>query len=243
MTGTQGALIVHLARATARKANVANLLRDLPIPAEVLDAVDGRAASPETLAAYDPARALRPRYPFALQPGEIACFLSHRKGWAEIVARGWDWGVLIEDDAAVDPEAFAAALILAQETAGGDGFVQFQTRAPREVSAVATRGAQTLSQPDLAPLRTTCNLFSRAACERLLAVTESFDRPIDVLLQMHWVTGLRPRVVWPSGVTEVSEQVGGTTIQTKGKGFLDHLNREIRRPLFRAAMKRWARRG
>ncbi|UWQ18477.1 glycosyltransferase family 25 protein [Jannaschia sp. M317] len=235
----QAAFVIHLARAQARRAQVARLLADLPIPAEVLDAVDGRAAPPEVLAPYDPSVAHRPRYPFALAPGEIACFLSHRAAWAQAVARDLSGVLLIEDDAGLDPETFARALAMA-EAHPGTGFTQFQTRAPGPGPVLARDREVTLSAPPLVPLRTTCNLYSRAACERLLKVSARFDRPLDVFLQMHWVTGIRPQVVWPSGISEVSEAVGGTTIQNKGRGAWDRLHREVQRPLFRAAMKRRA---
>ncbi|GIT92595.1 hypothetical protein JANAI62_31680 [Jannaschia pagri] len=242
-TRIDGALIIHLPRATARAAQVRQLQQQLPVPTTVLEAVDGRTAGPEILAAYDPAGgALRPAYPFGLQPSEIACFLSHRAAWSHILEARWEAAVILEDDAGLEPEIFAQALALAQAHPG-DGLIQLQTRAQPEADVIAREGAVTLTEPALSPLRTTAAVVTRQAATGLLAATETFDRPIDVMLQMHWVTGVRARVIWPSGVQEVSDAVGGTTIQKKNRGMWDRVNREIRRPLFRAAMARRARAG
>ena len=87
------AFIVHLARATGRAAAVQAAAAAVGMPCTVVDAVDGQRLSQTELdAAYVPNGLHAPRYPFVWGRGEIACFLSHRKVWAEIVARGLDWG-------------------------------------------------------------------------------------------------------------------------------------------------------
>ena len=55
--------------------------------------------------------------------------------------------------------------------------------------AVAKRGEFSLVRPHSPPLRAIGQLVSRKAAERLLALTEPFDRPVDTFLQMSWVTG------------------------------------------------------
>lgn len=234
------ALIVHLARAERRRPQVARLIADCPVPAHVLDAVDGRALAPDALRERYAPGLHRPRYPFAPNAGEIACFLSHRAAWARILAEGWNAALVIEDDAAIDPAQLARAIALA-EAHPGDGFVQFQTRPPGPGRTVARDSEIALTEPEVVPLRTTFNLFTRDAAERLLAVTERFDRPIDSFLQMHWVTGVKPLVLWPSGASEASEALGGSVIQLKG-GLRAKLHREVMRPLYRAAIRRRSRR-
>lgn len=235
-----GAFVIHLARATARAQQVAKIQDALPLPVTILDAVDGRAVGDAALDRYDPKLGLKPAFPFGLSIGEAACFLSHRAAWARIIDAGWDAGLVVEDDAGMDPPQIARALTLATAHPG-DGIVQLQSRAPGPGRIIAQDNDITLSEPEIAPLRATCNLYTRDACAKLLAVTERFDRPVDVVLQMSWVTGLKPRVIWPSGVSEASLDVGGTTIQKKGRHWTRQLVREIQRPLFRAAMKRRVR--
>ncbi|WP_371155544.1 glycosyltransferase family 25 protein [Jannaschia sp. 2305UL9-9] len=237
----EGGLIIHLARAAGRRPGVDRLLADCPVPLVVLDAVDGRAADADMLAAYDPDLRLAPRYPFALLPAEVACFLSHRAAWARILAEGWDAGLVVEDDAALVPDTFVRALELV-EAHPGDGAIQLQTRGPQSGVVIASKAGLELRKQDLPPLRTTCSIYSRSACERLLEASTTFDRPVDVFLQMHWVTGVHVTSVYPSGVSEVSGAGGSTTIQKSDRKLWSKLTREIRRPLFRSAMARRARR-
>ena len=97
-SGEIEAFIIHLARAKARRPQVERILSACPVPAHVIDAVDGRALSTEELQAAYTRRSLHaPRYPFALSVGEIGCFLSHRKAWQAILDAGLDAGLVIED--------------------------------------------------------------------------------------------------------------------------------------------------
>ncbi|MFD2856636.1 hypothetical protein ACFSZS_20330 [Seohaeicola zhoushanensis] len=95
-------------------------------------------------------------------------------------------------------------------------------------------------QPFLTPLRTSAQLVSRRAAERLLSLTEPFDRPVDTFLQMHWHTGLRLGVISPSGVTDRAEVVGGSTIGAK-KSLVERFAREWHRARYRAAVRRLSR--
>lgn len=79
-------------------------------------------------------------------------------------------------------------------------------------------------------------LVGSKAAQRLLSITEIFDRPVDTTAQMNWVTGLKPLTVLPSGVREISRQLGGSSIQ-KSRSLPDKLKREIMRPLYRWKIK------
>ena len=75
------AFIIHLARAEARKPQVERLAATLPLPINVINAVDGLALGDREIEAAYRRHLYRPRYPFALRKAEIGCFLSHRKAW------------------------------------------------------------------------------------------------------------------------------------------------------------------
>ncbi len=230
------AFILHLVRATARRDNARALLDGCGMEGEIWAAVDGRAMSSRDLAACVGARLFAPAYPFGLKTGEIGCFLSHRQIWAEIVRRDLDHALVIEDDAAIaDP--FPAALALARDHVADLGYIQFQTRPPRgPATVVDTNGAATLSVPQVAGLRTTAQMLSRAAAERLLHLSEVFDRPVDTFIQSHWHTGLRPAAIHPSGITDIAHRLDGSTIQGGARGPLERLGREWARMRYRRAM-------
>ncbi|MEP5757933.1 MAG: glycosyltransferase family 25 protein [Litoreibacter sp.] len=224
--------VIHLDRAQGRKNHVARLLECLP-NAEVLDAVDGRAMSVEEQKELVPNRPiLAPRYPFKLRPTEIGCFASHRAAWQQIVDRKLPYALIFEDDAVVDPVLFEAAIEAALCQIGPDGYIQFQVRDVKGSTHLVARGAAKVLRPMHVPLRASAQLVSFEAAQTLLAKSVKFDRPVDTWLQMVWETGVEITCVWPSGVTDQTEQAGGTTIGQK-RGVFDRIRAEILRPLYR----------
>lgn len=230
---TVKAFIIHLGRATQRAAQVERLVDTLPVPAEVIDAVDGLMLSDADRDRVYRRRLHKPAYPFTLSNSEIACFLSHRRAWAAIVEQGLDAGFVIEDDVELTadfPAAFAAALNCLTPGA----FVRFPFRADRETGVeVLSQGTTRVIRPRTTGLGMVAQLVSRGAAIRLLQATEIFDRPVDTTVQMEWLLNLSPLAVLPGGVAEISSTLGGTSMKRQSS-FSEKLAREILRPLYRA---------
>ena len=74
----------------------------------------------------------------------------------------------------------------------------------RNGTPVASRGGLTLMRPDAPPLRAIAQIVSLAAAKRLLDRTLPFDRPVDTMLQMTWLTGQPLLVASPSPIRDVS---------------------------------------
>lgn len=233
------AFILHLARASQRRPQVDALRQALSfLPVEIVDAVDGSTLSETEIASAFRPGLLSPAYPFTLRPGEIGCFLSHRRAWQSIVDQDLDAGLVLEDDVTIDPAVFSEALDLALREIGKAGAVQFQVRDIRQPGPVVANSAgYALHLPTVTPLRGACTLYSAATARRLLDASQPFDRPVDTFIQMHWLTGIKPAIVVPSGAREVSAAIGGTTIQStateKKRGLVATLRREILRFLYR----------
>jgi glycosyl transferase, family 25 len=238
------ALVIHLSRAEARRPQVERILEACPVPARVIEAVDGRALSQSDLdAVYSRDSLHAPHYPFEMTVGEVGCFLSHRNGWQAILESGRDAGLIIEDDVGIDPQPFERSLDLASQHVQSHGIVQFQVRELREPGpVVVSSGDVRLHRPAIVPLRASCTLYSRNAARHLLDVTARFDRPVDGLVQLHWVTGLRPLVAIPSGVSDRGADIGGTTIQARNVPMFKRLRREVLRPVYRARISALSRR-
>lgn len=199
---------------------------------EIVEAVDGKALSTEARAAFQ-RHIHRPRYPFVLSDNEIACFHSHRRVWQMILEQNLDAGLILEDDAALSDD-FAHGLPLALSHYQAHGFIRFPFRDGREEGPVlAQNSGAALIEPIRVGLGMVVQLVSREAASRLLKATERFDRPVDVLLQMPWVTGVVPVSIVPGGVREISSNLGGTTLG-KRRGLWARLQREIMRPLYRS---------
>lgn len=234
------AYILHLTRATARRENAQALLQDCGVTGGLWPAVDGANMSSSDLSEVVGAQLLDPEYPFALKTGEIGCFLSHRQIWADLQSRPEDAALIIEDDAAIDPEVFAHALDLAHNNIDTLGYIQFQTRITDGPAAlVDTNGPCQLTVPQLGGLRTTAQMVSKEAAAHLLRLTEIIDRPVDTFVQSHWHTLLRPARIYPSGIHDIADTLDGSTIQGSAKKpLLAKITRELARTRYRRAVNR-----
>lgn len=236
------AFVLHLTRAKARRDNARTVLAGCGMEGEIWPAVDGGALSSTDLAACVGARLFAPAYPFGLSAGEIGRFLSHRQIWAEIVRRDLDFGLIVEDDAALTPDPYANALRLALANIETLGLIQFQTRPHAgPATLVDTVGASVLSVPQQTGLRSTAQMLSWDAADHLLRLTESFDRPVGTFVQSHWHTGLRPAAMHPSGVSDIANTLDDLTMQGRARGVLENLRREWACYRYRGAVTRASR--
>lgn len=236
------AFILHLERAAPRRPQVERLRAALPFASEILAATDGKLLSQAEVDTVYKRQLHRPRYSHALNRAEIGVFFSHRAAWRRIVAEGLDYAVVFEDDAEIDAAAFARACEAARRTRADWSYVLApapQTRVSGSV--LAEWGGVALIRPKNPPLRAIAQFVSQEAARRLLTATEKFDRPIDTFLQMSWVTGVELLALKPSGVRDVSGEIGGSTIQRKRMGFGEKLRHELARPLYRAQVSAWHR--
>lgn len=229
------AFVISLERAVERRPQVERIVASCPWHCEVAPAADGsKLSASEIDFAYQRFR-YRPRYPLPLRPGEIGCFLSHRRLWQRMVDQQIDVALILEDDVELQRPLFDSALQFAVDHLGPCDYVQFQVR---EIGArhraLFRDGELTIVQPKVTPLRTSAQLVTRGAAERLLAVSQPFDRPVDTFLQMTWLTRVAMKVVLPRSVIEVSQQLGGSMIGGKKKPLMTRLRREILRPVYRS---------
>jgi glycosyl transferase, family 25 len=228
------AFILHLERASSRAATVQSLRAGMAIESEVLGAIDGARLTPQEVDQVYARRRFRPAYPFPLTRTEVGVFLSHRLAWRRIVDDALDFAFIFEDDAEIDPPAFAALVEFATLERPAWDYVLLPAQAIRNGTPVASRGGLTLMRPDTPPLRAIAQIVSFAAAKRLLDRTLPFDRPIDTLMQMTWVTGQTVLVASPSPIRDVSRETGGSTVQRKSMSLVERLRHEAMRPIYRA---------
>ena len=229
--------IVHLERATSRVPQVKWLLRNLPQPSRVISGIDGACMSAQQIEHYA-RNLLSPKYPFALRQAEIATFLSHRKCWQAIIDDELDAALIVEDDVSVDLDVFLVGLKAAFARLQQGDIIRFPVK-PREHAAVPASEDTTpkIIRPNLIGLGMQMQLVSRDAARTLLDKTTSFDRPVDTYLQMQWChRDCRIYSVWPSGVSEVSDEVGGSLISER-KTMKNVIYREIMRRSYRRKVK------
>ncbi|MEP3785211.1 glycosyltransferase family 25 protein [Ascidiaceihabitans sp.] len=219
-------LIIHMATAHARKANVETLCQTLP-DAHVVDAQSGEECVTR------PGDLHTPNYPFAMNKGEIGCTRSHRKCWQWIVDQDVEYALICEDDLSIDHAIWQQAMVLVAQYANADSFIRLPAKArDKPIKNIDTNGAARLFVPKTIGLQTVCQVVGKNAAKALLKATEELDRPVDTLLQMHWVHGQKIHTIFPNGVKELTQELGGSTIQKKtitGQ----KLSREIKRKWYR----------
>lgn len=231
------AFIIHLHRAADRRAQVNHLCQQLPIEADIIEAVDNKNLSEQEMTRVYQRRLHKPYYPFTLSRNEIACFLSHRKTWQAIVDQGLDAGFVLEDDVALTTDfaaCFASAQAMLQQKP--DCFIRFPFRDREEGEIIAQTDHVKILRPRYIGLGMVAQIVSREAAKKLLKTTEEFDRPVDTFAQMNWITGVDMLSLQPGGVVEISRELGGSTIKNK-KGLFDRLSREVLRPLYRSRLR------
>ena len=233
-------LIIHLERSIERKPQVKKLKKVLPYRTKVIEAVDGSKPNNDLSKSYIP-RLLRPRYPFTLRSAEVACFQSHRKCWKDILDRGLEAALIVEDDVDIIQQEFSAAVELAMNEIKMGDLIRFPIK-PREkpINTSVKRNDISIFEPTLIGLGTQAQIVTYDAARRLFERTAHFDRPIDVYLQLRWKHGVRILTLWPNGVREHSSSLGGSLIG-KERNKSDKLRREILRPFYRAKINIFSR--
>ena len=206
----------------------------MAIESEVLAAVDGARLTPQEVDQAYARRRFPPTYPFPLTRTEVGVFLSHRLAWRRIIDDALEFAFIFEDDAEIDPPAFAALVEFATLERPAWDYVLLPARPIRNGTPVASRGGLTLPCADAPPLRAIAQIVSFAAAKRLLDCTLPFDRPVDTLMQMTWVTGQPVLVASPSPIRDVSRETGGSTVQRKSMSLVERLRHEAMRPIYRA---------
>ena len=209
--------IIHLHRAEKRKENVQTIISNLKLETEVIDAVDGNELTFDEISNYKSKKNLyKPNYPFKINNGEIGCFLSHRSVWKKIVEEKLDSALILEDDTQIDLENFEQSFKIALKHINKLGYIQFQTREipDNALELVKIDGVKIL-QPKIIPLRTSAQIISYNTALNLLEKSSKIDRPIDGFLQLFWSTNQNIFCIKPSGVTDLTQISGGSTLSMR----------------------------
>jgi len=226
------AFVISMESNGSRRSQAQRILAACPIPCSVIAAVDGttlRSEAPYTLCSRP---LYRPNYPFALRPAEIGCFLSHRIAWQMILDRDLDGALILEDDVELVQPEFGRCLEVAFDSLRFADLVRLRLM-ERTPGSIRGMPEPALMQPMDTALGTQAQVLGRQGALRLLEASQTFDRPVDVFIQMRWVSGITICEVAPSYVFDRTQDLGGSTIQVQSRGFKLNLLRNVHRALYR----------
>ncbi len=177
-------------------------------------AVHGSELS-EPFAAYG-CGASRARVAKRIMPrNEIACFFSHRRALQRFLASDAAYGLVLEDDVAIDPARRWQALdrldwiddrlpaAMGHSAPGGPPTIRCGghsiagTTSPSAAASKCISGAQALR-------------YNREGAERVLARTDRFWLPFDIQLGRNWESGLRILEItpFPVALTQLPSTIG-----------------------------------
>jgi len=221
-----------MSSSTARRQNAEQLCTKLP-SGQLVEAVNGRDPQQVSTVDLHPGTLFRPRYPFDLRPAEIGVFQSHRKIWRMIIKQDLDYALITEDDLQIDPRRFDTSLKIIRGHANPDSYIRLPVKQREKPAQILDeQDGQSLILPKTIGLQCICQVVGRRAAQRLLAATDSIDRPVDTFLQMHWHSDQPVHTLLGTGNREVAAQIGGSTIQTRIPA-RQKLAREVKRAIYR----------
>lgn len=174
---------------------------------ERIPAFDGRNLRIDEFPAYDAKAAMR-YMGRPMRGGEIGCYLSHLKAAQRIVDSGTPFGVVLEDDMSLSPDAASILQRLVEWLEAhpqdwdlinlGPNKHKIFTPLAQFQTAI---GCHTLTRAHYFPMTTTGLLWSRAGAQAFVEGHQSIFAPVDNYFR-HWLTrNDRGLAVWPPLIT------------------------------------------
>ena len=213
-------------------------IKNIECETKIIDAIDGSTLTAQDISQYcNYNNYFSPKYPFTLNNGEIGCFLSHREAWKAIVNERLEAGFIIEDDCQIDNKKFDKSFKIALKLVKKLGYIQFQTREiPTSAAEIKNIDGVTILKPKTIPLRTSAQLISYDAALLLLDKSKKIDRPVDGFLQLFWSTGQNISCIHPSGLSDITQISGGSTLSVK-QSTKSSITRSLNRFFYRSKIR------
>ena len=201
--------VINLARSKARLAAMAAALEKQGLSFERVDAVDGATLEDSVVASVAPPELIRKTYHRPLSKSEVACALSHRKAWQQIIDQDLDFGIVLEDDALPEENFSATVELIRQLPKGSWDFLKLYALTRREESNIARQfhhGDHRFVVYRKFPLGFQGQAISREAALSMTKHLTKVTEPADAQLKSWWEARIYPFGLLPYSV---STDVGG----------------------------------
>lgn len=231
--------VISLATDAERRACMKRQLDHLGLPFRFFDGVDGRPFSDEMRERAAPSR-LR-RYWNRLTCGEIGCALSHLGAIRAIAADSHPFGIVLEDDVAIDPSFPEFLREIERNPPPFDvmWLCQSSGKRHRVILPVCTLAGRQIRARVYLDYSTAAMIYTREAASRIASSLKVIDAPIDHMLWYnHGVLGLRVVEAHPHIVEQ--DVTGPSAIghrRVSPVGPRAKIQREIRR--YSNTVRRW----
>lgn len=227
--------VINMASSTERLADVTAQMERLNLTFERIEAVVGAELSQDEINKVYDADANKKRHHRNLTPGEIGCYVSHRKAWQKIVEGDSEFALVLEDDIHIN-DNLTACFELVTKSMGWDFLKISDTEDVKVANKKRLNSEFDLVSYNKVPNRTMAYFLSKPAAIKMLE-HKRFFRPVDVDVQCYAdfgvsVCGLRPNCVEMSQELGLPEQ---SDIAKINKG-----SHSSRSSFFRNLKYRWA---
>ena len=180
-------VILSLPKDQERRQFCKSELTHLGLKHEFTDAISGDQLDDGLIQRIYNAEMNRSTFKRPLSRSEVACTLGHRQIWKEIASGKNAVGLILEDDAKFvqDPRPFLDALDNCSECFE-NVMIKLDGVSDKNAKVLTSVADQRLILSDRLPPRTTGYIIGRRAAARLLELTSTIERPVDIYLKFYW---------------------------------------------------------
>jgi glycosyl transferase family 25 len=223
--------VINLAHSSERLAFISKQLNSINKSFERIDAIDGSKMASDKIQEYQKKSKTNLHYA-VLNEGEIGCSISWQNVWKEVANHTSDACVVLEDDVKLHNnfESVISALFndidedIVIDLSGKKGFF---IKEKKTINGIKLVRYQT------PPLKNQGGIYGRNAAKNLVDKISNFSAPIDTLRQMLWLHDVQTWSLEEGCLSHHSQDVGGSTIQSRRKTLTERLKKELIRPLWR----------
>jgi glycosyl transferase family 25 len=236
-------LVINLERSPERLAAIRSQLDAIGVPFERINAFDGKTLSDEFIEKVSPADVVTKTYHRALSKAEVACSLSHKKAWQQIIDDGLDFGVVLEDDVELLDNFKDVLTLLAELPHTEWDFIKLYALRRGGGKNIAKRfdfRGHTFVTYHRYPLGFVGQAVSRQGAESLVRNLPYVTEPVDGQLKSWWEAGVYPFGLVPYCITT---DLDGVSDINPGGGLEEmEQNRvvKIKNKIRRASMRLWS---
>ena len=193
--------VISLRASESRRRAMTDRMAELGLTFSFIDAVVGKdiaADQKKTLLSDKRRRHLAS----PLSDGALGCLMSHRQAWKQLLDTTGDAALILEDDADLAAEALDILPRIAALKGRFDLINLHHTSGRPLVDVARLSPTHALSITRYVSIGAIGYVVSRAAAERLLAVSTPGIFEVDVLMNRWWEHGVKTLVLTPSVVSE-----------------------------------------
>jgi len=202
--------VINLARSKERLSEIEQHLNQLNLNFTVIEAVDGNSLSIDDMSKYYDENKNSENYHKKLNKGEVACYLSHRKVWQNMIDDCEPFALILEDDAHLNEQINKTLKIIESSNVIWDVIKLYSGKKKKKiVNSINLVGPHKLVKTYKVPTTNLAQIVSFAGANKLLNMASGIGVPLDVDMQRWWLHDLNILGIYPdlASPTEAESEI------------------------------------